>query len=74
MEKYYSGHERKRSTLQTTTISSIKDNLGNTIHDEKCIADQLYKYFVVGPKLYLPVSPRISLNTWVELTANFNLA
>ena len=46
---------------KTTTISSIKDNLGNTIQDEKCIADQLNKYFVeIGPKLSnnLPVSPR----------------
>ena len=46
---------------KTTTISSIKDNLGNTIHDEKCIADQHNKYFVeIGPKLSnnLPVSPR----------------
>ena len=46
---------------KTTTISSIKDNLGNTIQDEKCIADQLNKYFVeIGPKLSnnLTVSPR----------------
>ena len=38
--------------FKTTTISSIKDNLGNIVHDEKCIADQLYKYFVeISPKL-----------------------
>ena len=46
---------------KTTAISSIKDNLGNTIHNEKCIADQLNKYFVeIDPKLSnnLPVSPR----------------
>ena len=46
---------------KTTTISSIKDDLGNTIHDEKCIADQLNKYFVeIGPKFSnsLPDSPR----------------
>ena len=52
--------ERGRHS-KTTTISSIKDNLGNAIHDEKCTADQLNKYFVeIGPKLSnnLPVSPR----------------
>ena len=46
---------------KTTTISSIKDNLGNTIHDEKCIADQLNKCFVeIGRKFSnnLPDSPR----------------
>ena len=46
---------------KTTTISSIKDDLGNIIHDEKCIADQLNKYFVeIGPKLSnsLPDSSR----------------
>ena len=36
---------------KTTTISSIKYNLGNTIQDEKCIADQLNKHFVeISPK------------------------
>ena len=47
---------------KTTTISAIKDDLGNTIHDEKLIADQLNKYFVeIGPKLSnkLPASPRV---------------
>jgi hypothetical protein len=37
---------------KTTTINTIKDDLGNTIHDEKLIADQLNKYFAeVGSKL-----------------------
>ena len=37
---------------KTTTIYAIKDDLGNTIHDEKLIADQLNNYFVeIGPKL-----------------------
>ena len=37
---------------KTTTISAIKDDLDNTIHDEKLIADRLNKYFVeVGPNL-----------------------
>ena len=37
---------------KTTTISAIKDDLDNTIHDEKLIADRLNKYFVeVGSNL-----------------------
>ena len=37
---------------KTTTISAIKDDLDNTIHDEKLIADRLNKYFVeLGPNL-----------------------
>ena len=44
---------------KTTAISSIKDNLENTIDDEKCIADQLNKYFVeIGPKLTNNLSAR----------------
>ena len=46
---------------KTTTISAIKDDLDNTIHDEKLIADKLNKYFVeVGPNLSnnLPPSSR----------------
>ena len=35
-----------------TIIATIKDDLGNTIYEEKLISDQLNKYFVeVGPKL-----------------------
>ena len=37
---------------KTSTISTIKDDLDDTIHDEKLIADRLNKYFVeVGPNL-----------------------
>ena len=44
---------------KTTAISSIKDNLENTIDDEKCKADQLNKYFVeIGPKLTNNLSAR----------------
>ena len=43
---------------KTTTISAIKDDLDNTIHDEKLIADRLNKYFVeVGPNLSSNLSP-----------------
>ena len=67
--------ERGRHS-KTTTISSIKDNLGNTIHDEKCIADQLIKNFVeIGPKLSnncLSV-PEVSLNTWVDCEFQFSM-
>ncbi len=46
---------------QPCTITAIKDGLGNTVHDEKLIADRLNKYFVeVGPNLSnkLPACPR----------------
>ena len=37
---------------KTTTITTLKDDQGNIIHDEKLIANQLNKYFVeIGPKL-----------------------
>lgn len=37
---------------KTTTITTIKDDQGNIIHNEKLIANQLNKYFVeIGPKL-----------------------
>ena len=51
----------KNRYFKTTTITAIKDDLGNTIHDEKLIADRLNKYFVqVGPNLSnkFPASPR----------------
>ena len=43
---------------KTTTVNAIKDDLDNTIHDEKLIADQLNKYFVeVGPNLSKNLTP-----------------
>ena len=43
--------ERVGILKQPPCISAIKDDLGNTIHDEKLIADQLNKYFIeIGQK------------------------
>ena len=58
-------------------VMTIKDNLENTIHDKKCIADQLNKYFVeIGPKLpnNLPVSPRNFSEYFGQVDCEFNLA
>ena len=58
---------------KTTTISAIENDLDNTIHNEKLIADRLNKYFVeVGPNLSNNLPP-CSIGTFLSTYRNSRL-